>query len=49
LALEQFHAKSGFEGVHLVTDRALRLIEFLRGTREAHGPSGGFEGPQSRK
>src|SRR5262249_43543139 len=46
VAHEQFHAEAGLQHIHLVADRALRLIEFFGRPSEAQGPGRGFEGPQ---
>ena len=46
LAHEQLQAEAGLQHVHLVADRALRLIEFFGRSGEAQGSGRGFEGPQ---
>ena len=46
VAHEQLHAEAGLQHIHLVADRALRLIEFFGRSSEAQGPGRGFEGPQ---
>jgi hypothetical protein len=46
VAHKQLQAEAGLQHVHLVADRALRLIEFFGRRSEAQGPGRGFEGPQ---
>ena len=46
VAHEQLQAEAGLQHVHLMADRALRLIEFFGRSGEAQGPGGSLKGSQ---